>query len=150
MVKSRYPRQASEEDICPPKIQLPNIYSWCGDLKINIFHRCNRLRETCLSLGRPTSAGVGYRKTWYSLSIREILINPVYFIISFNFVGTVAGWGFDENGKVTEELTKAHMPVVSQETCIYSFPDFYSRFTSEFTFCAGFKNGRCKKRAAMN
>ncbi|KAJ8963550.1 hypothetical protein NQ314_005555 [Rhamnusium bicolor] len=54
--------------------------------------------------------------------------------------GIVVGWGFDENGKVTEELTKAHMPVVSQETCIYSFPDFYSRFTSEHTFCAGFKN----------
>lgn len=56
--------------------------------------------------------------------------------------GTVAGWGFDENGRVTEELTKANMPVVSQETCIYSFPDFYSRFTSEYTFCAGFKNGK--------
>ncbi|KAJ8963549.1 hypothetical protein NQ314_005554 [Rhamnusium bicolor] len=56
--------------------------------------------------------------------------------------GTVAGWGFDENGKITEELTKAHMPVASQETCIYSFPDFYSRFSSERTFCAGFRNGK--------
>ncbi|KAJ8910433.1 hypothetical protein NQ315_012575 [Exocentrus adspersus] len=33
------------------------------------------------------------------------------------------------------------MPVVSQETCIYSFPEFYSRFTSDHTFCAGYKNG---------
>lgn len=56
-------------------------------------------------------------------------------------VGTVVGWGFDETGKVTEQLTKAHMPVVSQETCIYSFPDFYSRFTNSNTFCAGFING---------
>ncbi|RZC34687.1 limulus clotting factor C-like [Asbolus verrucosus] len=55
--------------------------------------------------------------------------------------GTVVGWGFDENGRVTEQLTKAKMPVVSQETCIYSFPDFYSRFTSSKTYCAGFKNG---------
>ncbi|KAJ3653082.1 hypothetical protein Zmor_018999 [Zophobas morio] len=58
-----------------------------------------------------------------------------------NRVGTVVGWGFDENGRVTEQLTKAKMPVVSQETCIYSFPDFYSRFTSNTTYCAGFKNG---------
>lgn len=58
-----------------------------------------------------------------------------------NKLGTVVGWGFDETGKVTEELTKAMMPIVSQETCIYSFPDFYSRFTSNRTFCAGFKNG---------
>ncbi|XP_030754650.1 prostasin-like [Sitophilus oryzae] len=56
-------------------------------------------------------------------------------------IGTVTGWGFDETGKVTEQLTKAHMPIVSQETCIYSFPEFYSRFTSSTTFCAGFKNG---------
>lgn len=56
--------------------------------------------------------------------------------------GTVVGWGFDETGKVTEQLTKAHMPVVSQETCIYSFPDFYSRFTSSNTFCAGYINGK--------
>ncbi|KAG5880886.1 hypothetical protein JTB14_001462 [Gonioctena quinquepunctata] len=55
--------------------------------------------------------------------------------------GTVVGWGYDETGKVTEQLTKAQMPIVTQETCIYSFPDFYSRFTSDHTFCAGFNNG---------
>ncbi|CAG9770447.1 unnamed protein product [Ceutorhynchus assimilis] len=58
-----------------------------------------------------------------------------------NQMGSVVGWGFDETGHVTEQLTKAHMPIVSQETCIYSFPDFYSRFTSSTTFCAGFRNG---------
>ncbi|CAH1118358.1 unnamed protein product [Phaedon cochleariae] len=63
-------------------------------------------------------------------------------------LGTVVGWGFDENGKVTEQLTKAHMPVVSQETCIYSFPDFYSRFTSDHTYCAGFKNGKAPENAS--
>ncbi|XP_060532656.1 phenoloxidase-activating factor 1-like [Cylas formicarius] len=56
-------------------------------------------------------------------------------------LGTVVGWGYDEKGKVSEELTKAHMPIVSQLTCVYSLPDFYSRFTSVYTFCAGFKNG---------
>ncbi|GJQ80664.1 hypothetical protein Trydic_g9248 [Trypoxylus dichotomus] len=56
-------------------------------------------------------------------------------------LGTVAGWGFDENGKLNEELTKLKMPTVSKEDCIYSFPDFFSRFTTSNTFCAGFTNG---------
>ncbi|XP_072382307.1 chymotrypsin-like protease CTRL-1 isoform X2 [Diabrotica undecimpunctata] len=54
---------------------------------------------------------------------------------------TVVGWGFDETGRVTNQLTKAHMPVVAQETCIYSLPQFYSRFTSDHTYCAGYENG---------
>ncbi|XP_017770035.1 PREDICTED: coagulation factor X-like isoform X2 [Nicrophorus vespilloides] len=57
-----------------------------------------------------------------------------------NKPGTVVGWGFDETGKVTEELTQANMPVVSKETCIYSFPEFFSRFTTKKTYCAGFRN----------
>ncbi|KRT86291.1 Trypsin, partial [Oryctes borbonicus] len=55
--------------------------------------------------------------------------------------GTVVGWGFDENGKLTEELTMLNMPIISKEACIYSFPDFFSRFTTSETFCAGFTNG---------
>ncbi|KAF5284203.1 hypothetical protein FQR65_LT00203 [Abscondita terminalis] len=58
-----------------------------------------------------------------------------------NELGTVVGWGFDETGTVTETLMQAKMPVVSYETCIYSFPDFYSRFSSQNTYCAGFRNG---------
>jgi len=56
-------------------------------------------------------------------------------------LGSVVGWGFDETGKVTEELMQTKMPVVSQDTCLFSYPDFYSRFTTSNTFCAGFKNG---------
>lgn len=55
--------------------------------------------------------------------------------------GTVVGWGFDENNMPTEELKMAKMPVVSQETCLWSYPQFYSEFTSDKTFCAGFRNG---------
>lgn len=55
--------------------------------------------------------------------------------------GIVVGWGFDETGKVSEQLAKAYMPVVSQETCIYSFAEFFSRFTTDHTYCAGFNNG---------
>ncbi|KAF5288695.1 hypothetical protein FQR65_LT11960 [Abscondita terminalis] len=56
-------------------------------------------------------------------------------------LGTVVGWGFDETGDVTESLMQAKMPVVSTETCIFSNRDFFSRFTSDKTFCAGFRNG---------
>lgn len=52
------------------------------------------------------------------------------------------GWGFDQTGHVTETLMKTGMPVVSQETCIFSYPDFFSRFTNGMTYCAGFRNGR--------
>lgn len=53
----------------------------------------------------------------------------------------MVGWGFDETGRVTEELMQAQMPVVSQQTCVASFPEFYTRFTSPGTYCAGFNNG---------
>ncbi|KAI4455188.1 modular serine protease [Holotrichia oblita] len=59
----------------------------------------------------------------------------------FKIIGTVVGWGFDENGKLTEELTMLNMPIVSKDSCIYSFPDFFSRFTTSETYCAGFTNG---------
>ncbi|CAH1118379.1 unnamed protein product [Phaedon cochleariae] len=55
--------------------------------------------------------------------------------------GTVVGWGFDENKKLSNKLMQAQMPVVSTLTCIYSNRDFFSRFTSDKNFCAGFRNG---------
>nr|CAI5862591.1 unnamed protein product [Callosobruchus analis] len=55
--------------------------------------------------------------------------------------GTVIGWGFDHTRQLNNILTKTEMPVVPITTCIYSNPDFFARFTSERTFCAGFRNG---------
>nr|CAD7588064.1 unnamed protein product [Timema genevievae] len=53
--------------------------------------------------------------------------------------GTVIGWGYDEFGQVTEELMMATMPIVSQQTCLWSYPQFFSHFTSNKTYCAGFR-----------
>ncbi|XP_061382200.1 serine protease gd-like isoform X2 [Danaus plexippus] len=55
--------------------------------------------------------------------------------------GSVVGWGFDETGVATEELTLVEMPVVDQETCIRSYSEFFARFTSEYTYCAGYRDG---------
>ncbi|XP_071443129.1 uncharacterized protein [Hetaerina americana] len=55
--------------------------------------------------------------------------------------GVVVGWGYDERGMVTEDLMMAKMPIVSQQTCIWSYPQFFSHFTSNRTYCAGFRNG---------
>lgn len=55
--------------------------------------------------------------------------------------GTVVGWGFDQNRELSIDLMQAQMPVVSTVTCIYSNREFFSQFTSEKTFCAGFRNG---------
>lgn len=70
-----------------------------------------------------------------------------YVQINFLCLATVVGFGFDETGYVTEQLTQAKMPVVSQEECIYSYPQFYSRFTSNKTLCAGFRNGKYYRHA---
>lgn len=56
-------------------------------------------------------------------------------------LGTVIGWGFDENGQLTSSLMQARMPVVSSIKCVYSNPDFFSRFTFDKSYCAGFRNG---------
>ncbi|KAF2882841.1 hypothetical protein ILUMI_23353 [Ignelater luminosus] len=58
-----------------------------------------------------------------------------------NKPGTVVGWGFDETGVVTDQLMLAKMPVVSRETCLFSFPEFYAKFPPGSTYCAGFRNG---------
>ncbi|KAK7789608.1 hypothetical protein R5R35_012668 [Gryllus longicercus] len=56
-------------------------------------------------------------------------------------VGTVGGWGRDETGSLSDKLRIARMPIVSQETCLRSDNHFYIKYTSENTFCAGFRNG---------
>ncbi|PSN37052.1 hypothetical protein C0J52_20887 [Blattella germanica] len=55
--------------------------------------------------------------------------------------GIVAGWGFDENGQITEDLKMANMPIVSQTDCLWSNLNFFPHFTTNMTFCAGFQNG---------
>ncbi|KAK9751326.1 Trypsin [Popillia japonica] len=55
--------------------------------------------------------------------------------------GSVVGWGYDEHGELSEELTTLSMPVVSKDVCIYSLSDFYLKATTTDTYCAGFVNG---------
>ncbi|KAK7861958.1 hypothetical protein R5R35_006327 [Gryllus longicercus] len=55
-------------------------------------------------------------------------------------LGTVGGWGRHEGGALSDTLRIARMPVVSQETCLRS-DKFFFEYTSENTFCAGFRNG---------
>lgn len=55
--------------------------------------------------------------------------------------GVVVGWGLDENSKTAEMLKMVKMPIVDQQKCLWSNPSFFPQFTSETTFCAGYKNG---------
>lgn len=55
--------------------------------------------------------------------------------------GYVVGWGYNEHNELTEQLRLATMPIVEQRICLRSYPEFFSRFTNDKTFCAGFKNG---------
>ncbi|KAK9892388.1 hypothetical protein WA026_019840 [Henosepilachna vigintioctopunctata] len=54
--------------------------------------------------------------------------------------GVVIGWGFNEHGIITNKLIKTYMPVVPRETCIRSYPEFFTHFTSNNSFCARFSN----------
>jgi len=53
----------------------------------------------------------------------------------------VVGWSMDEFGMIVNELEMVKMPVVSQDICIQSDIKFFSLYTHETTFCAGFRNG---------
>ncbi|XP_039751836.1 serine protease gd-like isoform X5 [Pararge aegeria] len=56
--------------------------------------------------------------------------------------GSVVGWGFDDTGVATEELSLVEMPVVDQETCIRSYSAFFDKFTDrDYTYCAGYRDG---------
>ncbi|XP_068087053.1 chymotrypsin-like protease CTRL-1 [Anabrus simplex] len=55
--------------------------------------------------------------------------------------GYVAGWGMDEQGAQTEDLRMAIMPIVPQEVCLRSYPEFFGYFSNNKTFCAGNRNG---------
>lgn len=56
-------------------------------------------------------------------------------------VGTVIGWGSDENGKVlTNKPRKVLSPIVSDSVCLRS-SDTFRYITSNRTFCAGRKDG---------
>jgi len=66
----------------------------------------------------------------------------------------VVGWGLDERDEPTETLMMVKMPVVSQENCIRSDPNYYPHFTSNGTFCAGYQNGiasiKCSPKIAFS
>lgn len=61
--------------------------------------------------------------------------------VLINKVGFVPGWGYNERGLVSEDLSFAQMPVVAHETCIWSNRDFFSKVTSNTSYCAGYRNG---------
>ncbi|CAH0696692.1 unnamed protein product [Spodoptera exigua] len=54
--------------------------------------------------------------------------------------GSVVGWGYESTGKAREELTLLEMPVVDQQTCLNSYEQFFGIFTSDKTFCAGYRD----------
>lgn len=56
-------------------------------------------------------------------------------------LGTVVGWGVTETGELSKVLLQANMPVVNALICLQSNRNFFGRFLSDTSFCAGFRNG---------
>lgn len=96
------------------------------------------VRPVCLWEGsRNIENLIGKAGGWFRGGKK--LVSIVFFF--FFYLGTVVGWGHDENNIITDNLMQAKMPVVSLATCIFSNRDFFSKFTFDKTFCAGFRNG---------
>lgn len=55
--------------------------------------------------------------------------------------GTIPGFGLNESGKLSTNIAKVKMPVVSQKDCILSKPELYGHLLLGSSFCAGFRNG---------
>lgn len=56
--------------------------------------------------------------------------------------GIVVGWGLNEQDEQSVILSQAQMPIVSVTACLTSNPQFYGLFLTDYTFCAGFRNGK--------
>lgn len=76
---------------------------------------------------------------WYDDSI-VINISVYFYLLYLKFLR-----GYNEEGVVSDELAYLKMPVVTHETCIWSNRDFFSKVTSDKSFCAGFRNGQESK-----
>nr|CAH7732763.1 unnamed protein product [Callosobruchus chinensis] len=79
----------------------------------------------------------------FTTSIRPICLwsGPTNLEMVVGKLGTVVGWGMDENGNITtSEPRQVKLPVVSHENCLSSSAVFATQVTGR-TFCAGFRNG---------
>uniref|UniRef100_A0A1V1FNF5 Putative serine protease 63 isoform A n=1 Tax=Reticulitermes speratus TaxID=60591 RepID=A0A1V1FNF5_9NEOP len=55
-------------------------------------------------------------------------------------LGTVAGWGLNENDTFSDTLHTVQLPVVSDEKCIKEQPRAFRKYVTYTTFCAGYRN----------
>lgn len=55
--------------------------------------------------------------------------------------GTIVGFGVTEKDEPSIKLRQAVVPVVSLTTCLESNPPFFGNYLSDYTLCAGFRNG---------
>ncbi|XP_075223983.1 modular serine protease-like [Lycorma delicatula] len=62
-------------------------------------------------------------------------------IITPGTTGLVAGWGFTETDKPSEELRYAKIPLVDSSKCIKDEPLEFRKYVTYTSFCAGYTNG---------
>jgi hypothetical protein len=80
------------------------------------------------------------RPLWWPLGVKGLMAVCLF------SEQQVAGWGLDEFGMTADKLKMVEMPVVARDTCLKSSITFFSVFTHETTFCAGFRNGTFRFR----
>ncbi|CAB3245972.1 unnamed protein product [Arctia plantaginis] len=55
--------------------------------------------------------------------------------------GSVVGWSFEDSSLTNAELHLTEMPVFDHDTCISAFDNFYETLLSDYTYCAGYRQG---------
>nr|XP_026488556.1 chymotrypsin-C-like [Vanessa tameamea] len=60
---------------------------------------------------------------------------------SYEVIGTVTGWGFDQTETLSTVLREATIPMIPDLDCIRSKPLFYATTLNGKKFCAGNRNG---------
>lgn len=53
----------------------------------------------------------------------------------------VVGWGRDEHGKYSKQLTESQIPIKSDLECYQKDSSFFGIFLNEGNFCVGYENG---------
>lgn len=142
MVQRSYPRKAGTKHLHSRRIRSRFDKKRYRFIKIVEASKNYGLRKTSLPLERRLQIGKYRWRIWY-----VVIYGGVFFFFFSQrwktiFAGVVVGWGFNENGIVTNKLVRSLMPLVPLEVCVNNYPGFYQHFTTGKSYCANFDNGK--------
>lgn len=99
---------------------------------------------TLLSYDGDVAVAILEKSVIFSDSVKPICLPSISESLKYNIKGSVAGWGLNENGSLSNELKLTRLMVVATSTCIQS-ESFFGYVMTSRTFCTEFsRSGPCK------